>query len=73
MEWIKVSKKKPKMNQLVIVCNPRSLAPTYGWRNDSQSWIVADEPHYANSKLDRISFVTHWQPLPPPPTEAADD
>lgn len=67
-EWISVKDKLPEIKRLVLVCNPRSIPTTYGMLiNNAPSWAINDEPDYSMCKIDRVSFVTHWQPFPAPP------
>lgn len=65
-DWIKCSERMPKIDQLVL-CWASCLDTTYGWYEGRGRWIVNDEPNDSKLKLDRITFVTYWQPLPEPP------
>lgn len=36
------------------------------------NWCHSGEPHWRNEQDDRMwATVTHWRPLPPPPTDKA--
>lgn len=69
MEWIKCSDKMPKIGVKVLFF-PKNDEPIHGefggqyWRQDT-SWCVS------NDCIDRVitSEVTHWMPLPEPPSE----
>jgi hypothetical protein len=67
-QWISVKDRLPKENILILCCSLKSLSPTYGWF-DGTFWNVNDEPNYLKDKIDCISFITHWMPLPKPPEE----
>ena len=67
-KWISVKNRLPKKNILILCCSLKSLSPTYGWF-DGTFWNVNDEPNYFKDKIDCISFITHWMPLPAPPKE----
>jgi len=66
--WISVKERLTKKNILILCCSLKSLSPTYGWF-DGTFWNVNDEPNYLKDKIDFISFITHWMPLPKPPEE----
>jgi hypothetical protein len=61
-EWISVKERLPETNELCIVYTEfRALVPAlYG----NESWIF-DEGQGWSEK--RLSYVTHWMPLPKPP------
>ena len=63
--WIAVIDDTPKQDCLVLVW-AKCLGVTYGWFHGGL-WTVNDEPNFALDKTDRITFVTHWRPLPPAP------
>ena len=67
-KWISVKDRLPEIDILVLCCSLKSLSPTYGWYNGN-FWSVNDEPNHFKDKIDRISFITHWMPLPAPPKE----
>ena len=72
-KWVSVKERLPDSNHLVLCCAIGSLRPTYGWYHDNiGKWTVNDEPNHNYTKVDRISFVTHWQPLPEPPKEESE-
>lgn len=60
--WISVEEALPPLNKLVIVC-AKSIDPTYGWF-DGAFWAINDEPDYSKTKINHITFVERWQPLP---------
>jgi hypothetical protein len=62
--WIPVSERLPEFDKLILVCNPRSIPTTYGKYLITGKWAINDEPDYSLVKVDIISFVTHWMPLP---------
>lgn len=67
MRWISVKERLPEKGICVLVCNPKSISPTYGWYYDDNMWAINDEPNEDLRKIDHVSFVTHWLPLPEAP------
>lgn len=65
--WVSVKTRLPELGKCVLVCNPRSIPPTYGWVLGDGTWMINDEPDDSCQKIDHVSFVTHWMPLPKPP------
>jgi hypothetical protein len=62
MAWIKTDEKKPnKFNTVLLFCKDDRLM-TEGFLNDEDKWVSG----YANAE---INGVTHWMPMPYPPTE----
>ena len=65
-EWISVKDRLPEMCEEVIVaiCDDTGDTPwkytTFGWMVNEVTWIIANGIGYG---------VTHWMPLPAPPTE----
>jgi hypothetical protein len=56
MEWIKIEDREPKKGQRVLVF------PYAAWQTfDKYGWT-------GNNALTGLSRVTHWMPLPEPPT-----
>lgn len=68
--WVSVKERLPEDDQIVIVFCPdwdRSRVGYYCKDNDFQSgWILLEGGKYGFADWP----VTHWMPLPPPPTEA---
>lgn len=60
--WIPVEEDLPPLNKLVIV-SAKSVPPTYGWF-DGGFWAINDEPDYSKTKIDYVTFIERWQPLP---------
>ena len=64
MEWIKCSERLPDNTEFVLCIEKRSGYGTYGqpfvcW-HDGDGWV---------GKTNYRPTVTHWMPLPEPPTE----
>jgi len=64
MEWIKCSEKIPNDTEFVLCIEKRAAYGTYGqpfvcW-HDGDGWV---------GKTNYRPTVTHWMPLPEPPTE----
>lgn len=60
-EWISVEDRLPEKTGPVIVYNPEA---EFDYRIFS-CWF--EEWFYDESEGWQYDFVTHWQPLPPPP------
>lgn len=63
-EWIDVNTDKPEIGiKVLIYCDALGITTGYYW-HDKQDKI----PH-EDCKGWSIMNVTHWMPLPPPPTK----
>lgn len=61
MKWISVNDRLPKRNQRVIAYFPLlSTSPMDSLYDGQKFWVDG---------LDRTKAVTHWMPLPEPPTK----
>jgi hypothetical protein len=64
MQWIKCSERMPNTGMVVLFARPCVVhfgwLVTSGnyWRDESGSWVP-------------LADVTHWQPLPEPPSEGS--
>lgn len=67
MKWISVKEKMPKKGKWVLVYDQfggfRQIS-TAQW--DGEEWM-----DYLLSKHDYSDAITHWMPLPKPPTRAS--
>ncbi len=70
--WISVNDRLPENDDRVLVWEnktyPRVLPPEYGYCNFAHydgTWTDDDMKDYNNNS---DWTVTHWMPLPPPPT-----
>ncbi len=54
-EWISVKERLPQDSRAVLVC----------WKNDFGISIES----YRLYDLEQAGLITHWQPLPPVPSE----
>jgi hypothetical protein len=68
-QWISVKDRLPKACKLVLCCAVGKLDTTYGYIEEDKTWTCNDEPKYSLTKIDHISFITHWMPLPAAPKE----
>jgi hypothetical protein len=68
-EWISVKDRLPEAYKLVLCCAVGKLDTTYGYIEEDKTWTCNDEPEDSLTKIDHISFITHWMPLPKPPEE----
>lgn len=71
MEWIKCSERMPEVGVKVLffLAGDEPVHGVWGgfsWMQDV-SWSVTDNGEYIDNMI--TSKVTHWMPLPPPPTE----
>ncbi len=69
-DWIKCGDRLPTASgsYLVFKANSAYQYGTYGWLRAEGCW----EPELMNKKRSESkprTWVTHWQPLPAPPTE----
>ena len=61
MEWIKCSERMPPKRIYVIACD-----------GDGSMWVafLSERMTWDDGDFfDNIQGITHWMPLPPPPTE----
>jgi hypothetical protein len=68
-QWISVKDRLPKAYKLVLCCAVGKLDTTYGYIEEDKTWTCNDEPKDSLTKIDHISFITHWMPLPAAPKE----
>jgi len=63
-QWISVKDRLPERGDFVLVNTEfgRITVAKKGW----ESWVFND---FYKTSYERISYVTHWMPLPKPPTE----
>ena len=61
MEWIKCSDSMPPNGDYVMVCDDAGIM-CIAFLSERMTWDDGDF-------LDNIPGITHWMPLPPPPTE----
>lgn len=61
MEWISVKDRLPNDSNEVIITDGRFVTGGYGWYGD----------YFSNDYDDNmeLSEITHWMPLPAPPTK----
>lgn len=68
MEWIKCSERMPDNTQMLLAFSQGEIVPAY-W-----NWVVNPIDYKKYRDFTYLSGytlegVTHWMPLPPPPTE----
>lgn len=68
MEWIKCSERMPEETQMLLAYSQGEIVAAY-W-----NWIVSPIDYKKYRGFTYLSGyvldeVTHWMPLPPPPTE----
>lgn len=65
----------PKDGQEVLIWEKWGNTPVVAWYSERKSKWFAGTEHYDTDGdacvIDRLSqeLISHWQPLPPPPTE----
>lgn len=62
-EWIDVNERLPELNQDVLVCKFGNSVMCYSHR------ITENGVWYGYGQSFGTKSVTHWMPLPPPPTK----
>lgn len=84
-KWISVKTRLPPLDAVVLIAYPSGYdgSPVYSWGariDDSEGWCWGaggrfgvrpdKDPGWNDIEVDDDYPVTHWQPLPKPPTEA---
>lgn len=64
MDWISVTDRLPKPYENVILTDGKKVSAAY--HNGNRVWRVPEVGLRAVIEID--TDVTHWQPLPEPPT-----
>ena len=60
MQWVRVKENLPKLKERVLLFDNGGFGVLTG-RRGTAGW-------YLEGELDHNSNITHWMPLPPPPT-----
>lgn len=60
MEWIKCSERIPNDRERVLVINFEAVFPRP---------VIADYADWSRFAWHKTKGITHWMPLPPPPSE----
>ena len=73
-EWISVKDRLPEIGDDVLVWEKWSTVPFVGWLDPHNEWRANKEFVECNGNAIVVSciqqdMVTHWMPLPPPPTQ----
>ena len=69
-DWVSVDERLPSVNLKVLVWHSRKekfFTATYD--RDLKIWLENGSPYLSNF----LYSITHWQPLPQPPSEVQDD
>lgn len=61
MEWINVEEKLPPDREPQLLFSRNFIMPILGWRDEENN-------QWWGRGFDKIDNITHWMPLPPPPT-----
>lgn len=61
-EWISTDERKPFTDGLYLVCTNVNSIEIAEYKMFSRTFRLSED-------LDGWEFVTHWMPLPEPPTE----
>lgn len=62
MRWISIDDRLPEIEQDVLLWTTRSREVRVGWRCESNEWATWSE---------EFTDVSHWMPLPSPPSRDA--
>lgn len=60
-KWINVNERLPQKGECVLICEDSSIEMAMYQQYDNETWT----PFYGDHS---IKNVTHWMPLPPPPS-----
>ena len=67
MQWVSVTERLPEINQQVLVLGTNPNIVTTGYIHKYGHWIWSSL-NGSTHKADHIYKITHWMPLPEPPS-----